>query len=59
MDRDRAAGEQPLVTYADVSAAARRLIGHAVRTPLLSHPDLDARTGGRIFLKAETLQRTG
>ncbi len=47
------------VSSADVSAAAGRLAGHAVRTPLLSLPDLDARTGGRIFLKAEPLQRTG
>ena len=30
-----------------------------VRTPLISSPVLDALTGGRVFLKAETLQRTG
>jgi threonine dehydratase len=49
-----------LLTLADIEAAARRLAGHAVRTPLLTHPDLDARAGGgRIFLKAEPLQRTG
>jgi threonine dehydratase len=48
-----------LPTAADVDAAARRLKGVALRTPLVSSPVLDAVTGGRVFLKAETLQRTG
>jgi threonine dehydratase len=48
-----------LPTAADVDAAAARLAGVALRTPLISSPALDARTGGRVFLKAETLQRTG
>src|SRR5512137_265948 len=48
-----------LPTAADVDAAALRLAGVALRTPLISSPVLDARTGGRVFLKAETLQRTG
>ena len=48
-----------LPTAADVDAAAARLAGVALRTPLISSPVLDARTGGRVFLKAETLQRTG
>ncbi len=48
-----------LPTADDVAAAARRLRGVALRTPLISSPVLDALTGGRIFLKAETLQRTG
>jgi threonine dehydratase len=48
-----------LPTAADVDAAAARLAGVALRTPLISSPVLDARAGGRIFLKAETLQRTG
>jgi threonine dehydratase len=46
-------------TAADVDAAARRLAGVALRTPLVSSPVLDAATGARVFLKAETLQRTG
>src|ERR1700678_4366205 len=50
---------QVLPTAADVDAAAGRLAGVAVRTPLISSPLLDALTGGRVFLKAETLQRTG
>jgi threonine dehydratase len=48
-----------LPTAADVDAAARRLAGVALRTPLLTSPVLDALTGGRVFLKAEILQRTG
>jgi threonine dehydratase len=48
-----------LPTAADVDAAAERLAGVALRTPLISSPVLDALTGGRVFLKAETLQRTG
>ena len=46
-------------THADVVAAAERLKGVAVRTPLLASPVLDAMTGARVFLKAECLQRTG
>src|SRR5829696_7102047 len=49
----------PLPTAADIEEAARRLAGVALHTPLISSPVLDALTGGRIFLKAETLQRTG
>jgi threonine dehydratase len=48
-----------LPTAADVDEAARRLAGVALRTPLLTSTALDAMTGGRVFLKAETLQRTG
>lgn len=45
--------------FADVEAAARRIGPYAVRTPLVESPLLGARTGGRVFLKLETLQRTG
>jgi threonine dehydratase len=48
-----------LPTAADVDAAARRLAGVALHTPLVASPVLDAITGGRVFLKCETLQRTG
>jgi threonine dehydratase len=48
-----------LPTAADVDAAATRLAGVALRTPLISSPALDAALGARVFLKAETLQRTG
>ncbi|MBX3492185.1 MAG: threonine/serine dehydratase [Parvibaculum sp.] len=42
-----------------VRAAAARIAGVAVRTPLLECAALDARCGGRIFIKPEVLQRTG
>ncbi|MEM7565831.1 MAG: threonine/serine dehydratase [Pseudomonadota bacterium] len=48
-----------LPTRADVVAAAERIAGEAVRTPLLRSPALDARCGRTVLLKAETLQRTG
>ena len=48
-----------LPTAADVDAAAERLAGVALRTPLVTSPVLDALTGARVFLKAEILQRTG
>src|ERR1700757_4025750 len=48
-----------LPTAADVDVAAMRLRGVALRTPLIASPVLDALTGGRVFLKAETRQRTG
>jgi len=53
------ARDATLPTAADVEAAARRLAGVALRTPLVTSPVLDALTGGRVFLKAEILQRTG
>lgn len=42
-----------------ITAAARRLDGHAVRTPLLNAPLLDDFAGRRIFVKPECLQKTG
>jgi threonine dehydratase len=48
-----------LPTIADIRRAAGRIAGHAVATPLLSHPFLDETVGGRIYLKCENLQRTG
>jgi threonine dehydratase len=43
----------------DVRAAAERLRGVAHRTPVLTSRTLDARCGGRVFLKAENFQRVG
>src|SRR5712691_2391262 len=48
-----------LPTAADVDAAAERLAGIALHTPLVTSPVLDVLTGARVFLKAEILQRTG
>jgi len=43
----------------DIQAAAERLKPVVVRTPLIASPVLDELTGGRVFLKAENLQRVG
>jgi threonine dehydratase len=42
-----------------IRAAAQRLLGHAVRTPLLESPLLNDRLGGRLLVKPECLQLTG
>jgi threonine dehydratase len=52
--------ESPLpVSYEDVAAAARRLAGHAHRTPVMTSRQLDARTACRVFCKCENFQRIG
>lgn len=45
--------------FADIEDAAARLAGAAVRTPLIESPALNARSGGRVLIKADCLQRTG
>ncbi len=45
--------------FGEITAAAKRLEGQATVTPLLEFPALNALVGGRVFLKAEILQRTG
>lgn len=46
-------------TLADIRAAAARIQGHAVKTPLIESPALNERFGGRVLFKPEVLQRTG
>ena len=46
-------------TIADVRAAAGRIAGVATRTPLVRNPFLDDHLAAGVFLKPETLQRTG
>ena len=48
-----------LPTAADVETAAKNLEGVVLRTPLVHSPVLDELTGGKVFLKTETLQHTG
>ena len=48
-----------LPTVDDIRAARERLRPHLVATPLLEHPRLNERAGGRILLKCENLQRVG
>jgi len=47
------------VTVADIEDAARAIAGHAVVTPLLESAALNEAVGGRVLIKAETLQRVG
>ena len=46
-------------SFDDVCAAAERLRGIAHRTPVVTSKTLDERTGARVSLKAENLQRIG
>ena len=48
-----------LPSYDDVAAAARRLEGHAHRTPVLTSSMLDAELGARVYFKCENFQRMG
>ncbi|HEY5643413.1 MAG TPA: threonine/serine dehydratase [Woeseiaceae bacterium] len=48
-----------MIDVRDVEAAAARLAGVAVRTPLIRSAELDALAGGRVLLKPECLQVTG
>jgi threonine dehydratase len=57
---DTATGAAPLAaTFDDVRASAERLRGVAHRTPVVTSTTLDERTGARVALKAESLQRVG
>ena len=51
--------ELKLPEFSDIERAASRIAGEAIRTPLLENARLNETTGGRIFIKAECLQRTG
>jgi len=48
-----------LVTLPEVDAAAKRIKGVALHTPLLPFPELSEELGGEIRLKCESLQRGG
>src|SRR3954469_2017133 len=48
-----------MVTYEDVAAAAGRIAGHALRTPVLTSRSVDERTGAAVFFKCENFQRMG
>ena len=50
---------QELPVFSDIELAAARIKGEAVLTPLLENVKLTRLTGGRVFIKAECLQRTG
>ncbi|HEX4152901.1 MAG TPA: threo-3-hydroxy-L-aspartate ammonia-lyase [Steroidobacteraceae bacterium] len=46
-------------SYEQVQAAARRLKGYALRTPVMTSPQMDESLGASLFFKCENLQRTG
>ncbi|CAN5292046.1 threonine/serine dehydratase [soil metagenome] len=46
-------------SFEGVRDAARQIAGVAVRTPLIESPALNERLGGRVLMKAETLQYAG
>ena len=48
-----------LPTFDDVAAAARRIEGHAHRTPVLRSRTADEELGAQLFFKCENLQRMG
>ena len=47
------------IAFDDVQAAAARLQGHAIRTPVLTSRTADERTGAQVFFKCENFQRMG
>jgi len=48
-----------VTSYPEILAAANRLSAVVSATPLVENANLNERLGGRIFIKAETLQRAG
>ena len=55
----RRAGEARLVSLTDIEAAAERIRGTIVRTPLIPDADLSESLGCEVRLKCESLQKTG
>jgi threo-3-hydroxy-L-aspartate ammonia-lyase len=51
--------DPPAIGMSDVLAAASRLKGVALRTPVITSPALDELVGGQVFLKCENFQRIG
>lgn len=49
----------PLLDMKDILSAADRIADVAVATPLINNPQLDELLGGKVYLKAECLQRKG
>ena len=55
----RRAGEGRLVSLIDIEAAAERIRGTVVRTPLIPDADLSESLGREVRLKCESLQKAG
>ena len=58
---DTAAGGKPapVVTFADIRAAAGRIAGRVLRTPLIQNDAVSRMCGAEVFLKLDNLQQTG
>jgi threonine dehydratase len=48
-----------MIALADVRAAAGRIAGRVIRTPMIESASVSIATGARVFLKLENLQATG
>ena len=59
LDHAKLARMLPTPIYEDVVAAARRLLGHAHRTPVLRSATADSRLGAQLHFKCENFQRMG
>ena len=47
------------ISFADIQAAAARLEGKALKTPVMTSRTVDERTGASVFFKCENFQRGG
>lgn len=47
------------VTFADIEAAAQRIEGRAIKTPVLTSTTIDRATGASVYFKCENFQRAG
>ena len=52
-------GVTPVVTLADIRAAAERIRGAIIRTPTIENPAVSRAAGTRVLLKLDNLQPTG
>ena len=48
-----------MITLADVTAAAGRIQGRVIRTPMLDSTSVSRATGAHVSLKLDNLQATG
>lgn len=51
--------ENGAISLAEIEAAANRIIGHAVVTPVLKCSALDEKAGLEVYFKCEVFQKTG
>ena len=47
------------MTFDEIVAAANRLEGKAIKTPVMTSRTVNRQTGGEVYFKCENLQRTG